>query len=214
MHTFQVKDINLAPLGRKLIDIAEKEMPGLMATRAKYGPDLPLKGARITGSLHMTVETAVLIETLQALGASIRWASCNIFSTNDAAAAAVADKGAAVFAWKGETLEEYWDCTARALVWEDGRGPDLIVDDGGDATLFLHLGYQAETEGAAFLDQPSESEEETILKAQIKRTLAQHPGYFKRAIATCRGVSEETTTGVHRLYRLEAEGKLLLPAIN
>ncbi|MGN0827873.1 MAG: adenosylhomocysteinase [Kiritimatiellia bacterium] len=214
MHNFQVKDITLAPLGRKLIDIAEKEMPGLMATRAKYGPDQPLKGARITGSLHMTVETAVLIETLQALGASIRWASCNIFSTNDAAAAAVADKGAAVFAWKGETLEDYWDCTARALVWEDGRGPDLIVDDGGDATLFLHLGYQAETEGASFLDQPSESEEEAILKAQIKRTLTQHPGYFKQAIASCRGVSEETTTGVHRLYRLEAEGKLLLPAIN
>lgn len=210
---YKVKDLSLAETGRKIIEVEEKEMPGLMATRAKYGPSQPLKGARVMGSLHMTIETAVLIETLRALGADVRWASCNIFSTNDAAAAAMAKAGVPVFAWKGETLEEYWWCTKQAMTWPDGNGPDLIVDDGGDATLLLHLGYRAE-EDASFLDEPTEVEEERVIRALIKKTLAEEPGFFHRAVAKCRGCSEETTTGVHRLYQLEAQKKLLFPAIN
>ncbi|MCL1919977.1 MAG: adenosylhomocysteinase [Kiritimatiellaeota bacterium] len=211
---YKVKDIGLADWGRRAIEIAEKEMPGLMATRAKYGPQQPLKGARVMGSLHMTVETAVLIETLVALGADVRWCSCNIFSTQDHAAAAVAAAGVPVFAWKGETLEEYWWCTRQALTWSDGSGPDLIVDDGGDATLLLHWGARAAGGDAAFLDAPSGSEEEGVIKALVKAILAEAPNYFPSAVKRWKGVSEETTTGVHRLYQLAAEGKLLVPAIN
>ncbi len=210
---YKVKDIGLAEWGRRAIEIAEKEMPGLMATRAKYGSQKPLQGARITGSLHMTVETAVLIETLVELGADVRWASCNIFSTQDHAAAAMAARGIPVFAWKGETLEEYWWCTKQALTWPDGSGPQLIVDDGGDATLLLHRGFEAEKD-AAFLDVPTEVEELQIINALIKQILRDEPGWFGRAVADWKGVSEETTTGVHRLYQLHAEGKLLAPAIN
>jgi adenosylhomocysteinase len=210
---YKVKDIGLAEWGRRAIEIAEKEMPGLMATRAKYGADKPLQGARVMGSLHMTVETAVLIETLVELGADVRWCSCNIFSTQDHAAAAIAARGVPVFAWKGETLEEYWWCTKQALTWPDGSGPQLIVDDGGDATLLLHLGSDAESD-AAFLDQPTEVEELQVINALIKRVLKEEPGWFKQAVAGWRGVSEETTTGVHRLYQLAAENKLLVPAIN
>ncbi len=211
---YKIKDISLADWGRRSIEIGEKEMPGLMATRAKYGPEKSLKGARIMGSLHMTVETAVLIETLVELGADVRWCSCNIFSTQDHAAAAIAKAGVPVFAWKGETLEEYWQCTADALTWPDGAGPDLIVDDGGDATLFLHWGARAAGGDAAFLDEPSSSEEEGVIKAQIKKVLKERPTYFTEAVKKWKGVSEETTTGVHRLYQLEAEKKLLVPAIN
>ncbi len=210
---YKIKDIGLADWGRRAIEIAEKEMPGLMSTRAKYGPQQPLKGARITGSLHMTVETAVLIETLVELGADVRWASCNIFSTQDHAAAAIAARGVPVFAWKGETLEEYWWCTKQALTWPDGSGPQLIVDDGGDATLLLHRGFQAEKD-ASFLDDPTDVEELQVINALIKRVLKEEPGWFSRAVGTWKGVSEETTTGVHRLYQLHAEGKLLVPAIN
>ena len=210
---FKVKDIGLADWGRRAIEIAEKEMPGLMATRAKYGQNKPLKGARIMGSLHMTVETAVLIETLVELGADVRWCSCNIFSTQDHAAAAIAARGIPVFAWKGETLEEYWWCTRQALTWPDGSGPQLIVDDGGDATLLLHLGKDAE-KSAAFLDVPTAVEELQIIHALIKCVLKEEPGWFGRAVTGWKGVSEETTTGVHRLYQLEAEKKLLVPAIN
>jgi len=210
----KVKDITLADWGRRAIEIAEKEMPGLMATRQKYGPQQPLKGARVMGSLHMTVETAVLIETLRALGADVRWCSCNIFSTQDHAAAAIAAAGIPVFAWKGETLEEYWWCTKQALTWPDGSGPDLIVDDGGDATLFLHRGYQAVTQGAAFLDEPTDNEELAVINALTKKTLREEPAFFANAVKRWRGVSEETTTGVHRLYQLEAEKKLLVPSIN
>lgn len=210
---YKIRDIGLADLGRKMIEVEEKEMPGLMATRAKYGPSKPLAGTRIMGSLHMTIETAILIETLRELGADVRWASCNIFSTNDAAAAAIVKSGTPVFAWKGETLEEYWWCTKQALTWEDGDGPDQIVDDGGDATLLLHLGYQAEDD-ASFLDVPTEVEEEQVIFNLIKKILKEEPGFFHRAVARMRGVSEETTTGVHRLYQREAEGKLLFPAIN
>ncbi|MBQ9432105.1 MAG: adenosylhomocysteinase [Kiritimatiellae bacterium] len=209
----KIKDIGLAELGRKTIRVEEKEMPGLMATRAKYGPQKPLAGARVTGSLHMTIETAVLIETLKELGADVRWASCNIFSTQDHAAAAIAATGTPVFAWKGETLEEYWWCTKQALTWPDGDGPDLIVDDGGDATLLLHLGYQAEND-PSFLEVEPESEEEQVIYVLIRKTLKEEPGYFHRAVARCRGVSEETTTGVHRLYQRAAANKLLFPAIN
>ena len=209
---YKVKDLKLAGLGRRLIETEEPEMPGLMETRRKYGPKKPLKGARIMGSLHMTVETAILIETLKELGADVRWASCNIFSTNDAAAAAIAKTGTPVFAWKGETLAEYWWCTKEAMTWPDGKGPDLIVDDGGDATLLLHLGARAETDPSA-ISNPS-SEEEKALFATIATTLKKSPHWFSRAAANVRGVSEETTTGVHRLYQLEAKGELLFPAVN
>ena len=209
---YKVADIKLAELGRKLIETEEPEMPGLMQTRAKYGPKKPLAGARIMGSLHMTVETAILIETLKELGADVRWASCNIFSTNDAAAAAIAKTGTPVFAWKGETLAEYWWCTKEAMTWPDGKGPDLIVDDGGDATLLLHLGSRAETDPSAIVNPASE--EEKALFATIAATLKKSPHWFSRAAANVRGVSEETTTGVHRLYQLEAKGELLFPAVN
>lgn len=210
---YKVKDIGLAEWGRRAIEIAEKEMPGLMATRAKYGPQKPLKGARVMGSLHMTVETAVLIETLVELGADVRWCSCNIFSTQDHAAAAIAARGTPVFAWKGETLEEYWWCTKQALTWPDGSGPQLIVDDGGDATMLLHLGLDAEKD-ASFLDVPTDVEEMRVIHALIKQILRDEPGWFGRAVEGWKGVSEETTTGVHRLYQLAETGKLLVPAIN
>ena len=209
---YKVKDIKLADLGRRMITLEEHEMPGLMSVRAKYGPKKPLAGARVAGSLHMTVETAILIETLRALGADVRWASCNIFSTNDAAAAAIAKSGVPVFAWKGETLEEYWWCTKQALTWPDGSGPDLIVDDGGDATLLLHLGVAAESDPSV-IAKP-ESAEQKALFATIAETLKKSPHWFSKAAARVKGVSEETTTGVHRLYQLEKEGKLLFPAVN
>lgn len=212
MMDYKVADIELAELGRKLIETEEPEMPGLMQTRAKYGPQKPLQGARIMGSLHMTVETAILIETLKDLGADVRWASCNIFSTNDAAAAAIAAAGTPVFAWKGETLEEYWWCTKEAMTWPDGKGPDLIVDDGGDATLLLHLGSRAEKD-ASVLANPGSAEEKALF-ATIAETLKQDATWFSRAAAKVRGVSEETTTGVHRLYQLEEKGELLFPAVN
>jgi adenosylhomocysteinase len=210
---YVVKDIGLADFGRREIAIAETEMPGLMAVREEYGAKQPLKGARIAGSLHMTIQTAVLIETLKALGADIRWASCNIYSTQDHAAAAVAAAGIPVFAVKGETLKDYWDYTRRILEWGDGGTPNLILDDGGDATLLVHLGVRAEKGDTAFLDKPG-SEEEEILFALIKRTLAEKPGWFAKLAASIKGVSEETTTGVHRLYVMEKEGRLLFPAIN
>ena len=209
---YKVKDIKLADLGRKLIETEEPEMPGLMQTRAKYGPKKPLRGARIMGSLHMTVETAILIETLKELGADVRWASCNIFSTNDAAAAAIAKTGTPVFAWKGETVEEYWWCTKEAMTWPDGKGPDLIVDDGGDATLLLHLGCKAEKD-ISVLANPASAEEKALF-ATIRETLKKKPHWFSEAAARVKGVSEETTTGVHRLYQLEAKGELLFPAVN
>jgi adenosylhomocysteinase len=210
---YRIRDIALAEAGRRAIEIAEQEMPGLMATRAKYGPAKPLRGARIMGSLHMTVETAVLIETLAELGADVRWASCNIFSTQDHAAAAMAARGIPVFAWKGETLEEYWWCTKQALTWPDGRGPELVVDDGGDATLLLHRGYEAEQD-AAVIEAPTDSEELRLVNDLVRRTLRETPGWFGRVIKEWRGVSEETTTGVNRLYQMERAGKLLVPAIN
>jgi adenosylhomocysteinase len=209
-----VKDISLAAFGRKEIDLAETEMPGLMAIRAEYGPKQPLKGARIAGSLHMTIQTAVLIETLAALGADVRWVSCNIFSTQDHAAAAIAATGTPVFAYKGETLVEYWDYTARLFDWHGGGFPNMILDDGGDATMLIHHGLRAEQGDTAFLDKP-DSEEETIFFALIKRLLKEKPkGWFAEAAKSIRGVSEETTTGVHRLYKLAEQGKLLFPAIN
>ena len=213
MLPYKVKDIGLAEWGRRAIEIAEKEMPGLMATRAKYGPSKPLKGAKIMGSLHMTIETAVLIETLAELGADVRWASCNIFSTQDHAAAAIAARGIPVFAWKGETLDEYWWCTKMALTWPDGSGPSLIVDDGGDATLVLHRGFEAE-KNAAILDEPTDIEELKIINALIRKTIQEEPGYFAGVVKHWKGVSEETTTGVHRLYQMEKENRLLVPAIN
>ena len=209
----KIKDIALADWGRKEIEIAEHEMPGLMATRAKYGPDKPLAGARITGSLHMTIQTAVLIETLQALGARVRWASCNIFSTQDHAAAAIVAAGTPVFAWKGETLREYWDCALESLTWPDADGPDLVVDDGGDATLLVHLGYEAEN-NPAILDGLAGSEEEGILRDVVRERLQSRPGFFHKLVAGWKGVSEETTTGVHRLYQRAAKNQLLVPAIN
>ena len=208
-----VKDISLADFGRKELDIAEKEMPGLMAARAKYGKKKPLKGVKITGSLHMTIQTAALIETLAELGADIRWASCNIFSTQDHAAAVIAKRGIPVFAWKGETLEEYWENTYLALTWPDGSGPDQIVDDGGDATLLIHLGVQAEKD-PKFLNKKPSCEEEGIIFALLKRVLKEDPGHWTRVAAKVRGVSEETTTGVHRLIQLAERGELLFPAIN
>jgi adenosylhomocysteinase len=210
---YVVKDIGLADFGRKEITLAEHEMPGLMATREEYGPKQPLKGARITGSLHMTIQTAVLIETLKALGAEVRWASCNIFSTQDHAAAAIAAAGTPVFAWKGETLEEYWEYTDRILDWGNGKGPNMILDDGGDATLFVHLGYKAEKDPKV-LDRKPGSAEEKILLSQLKKSLARDPQRFHRIVKDIRGVTEETTTGVHRLYQMFEKGELLFPAIN
>ncbi|MBX9925022.1 MAG: adenosylhomocysteinase [Hyphomicrobiaceae bacterium] len=209
-----VKDISLAEFGRKEIDIAESEMPGLMALRAEFGPKQPLKGARIAGSLHMTIQTAVLIETLKHLGADIRWVSCNIFSTQDHAAAAIAKAGIPVFAYKGETLVEYWDYTAKLFDWHGGGLPNMILDDGGDATLLVHLGVRAEGGDTAFLEKAS-SEEEEILFALIKKMLAAKPkGWFSEVAKSIKGVSEETTTGVHRLYEMQKAGSLLFPAIN
>jgi adenosylhomocysteinase len=209
-----VKDISLAAWGRKEIAIAETEMPGLMATRAEYGKQQPLKGARIAGSLHMTIQTAVLIETLAALGADVRWVSCNIYSTQDHAAAAIAAAGIPVFAWKGESLVDYWDYTARMFEWHGGGTPNMILDDGGDATMYVHLGLRAENGDTAFLDKPG-SEEEEIFFALLKKVLKEKPkGYFAEIAKNIKGVSEETTTGVHRLYTMEKEGKLLFPAIN
>jgi adenosylhomocysteinase len=210
---YYVKDIGLADFGRKEIELAELEMPGLMATRREYGPKQPLKGARITGSLHMTIQTAVLIETLQALGAKVRWASCNVFSTQDHAAAAIAVRGTPVFAYKGESLEEYWEFLDRTLDWGDGQGPNMILDDGGDATLYVHLGYEA-TKDPSILDRKPSSEEERILLAQLKKSIKKDPKRFKNMPAGIRGVSEETTTGVHRLYQMHKQGRLLFPAIN
>ncbi len=210
---YKVKDITLADFGRKEIEIAEKEMPGLLSIRKKYSAEKPLKGARITGSLHMTVQTAVLIETLAELGADVRWASCNIFSTQDHAAAAIAAAGIPVFAWKGETLEEYWWCTAQALSFPGGKGPNLIVDDGGDASLLVHLGYRAEKD-ASVLNKKAESREESIILDTLKELLVNEPGKWHRVVEGLRGISEETTTGVHRLYQMLENGELLVPAIN
>ena len=210
---FAVKDINLAEWGRKEIDIAEVEMPGLMATRAEFREKRPLKGARIAGSLHMTIQTAVLIETLRALGAEVRWASCNIYSTQDHAAAAIAAGGTPVFAIKGESLEDYWDYTHRIFEWADGGMPNMILDDGGDATLLVHLGARAEKGDAAFLDK-AQNDEELVLFATIARRLRHKPGWYTKLAENIRGVTEETTTGVHRLYQMEKEGRLLFPAIN
>lgn len=212
-NDFVVKDLGLADWGRKEISIAETEMPGLMALRKEYAASQPLKGARIAGSLHMTIQTAVLIETLAALGADIRWASCNIYSTQDQAAAAIAASGIPVFAIKGESLADYWNYTRRILEWSDGGVPNLILDDGGDATMLVHLGLRAENGDTAFLDKPA-SEEEEIFFALIKKTLTEKPGWFAQLARSICGVSEETTTGVHRLYMMEKEGKLLFPAIN
>jgi adenosylhomocysteinase len=210
---YAVKDISLASFGRKEIEIAEKEMPGLLAIRKKYSAEKPLQGARITGSLHMTIQTAVLIETLAELGADVRWASCNIFSTQDHAAAAIAERGIPIFAWKGESLEEYWWCTAQALTFPDGKGPNLIVDDGGDASLLVHLGYKAEND-RAILDKKPSSTEEAIIFTTLKDLLVQEPGKWHRTVSELIGISEETTTGVHRLYQMMENGELLVPAIN
>ncbi|HEY5226774.1 MAG TPA: adenosylhomocysteinase [Methylovirgula sp.] len=210
---YAITDIALASWGRKEIAIAETEMPGLMATRVEFGPKQPLAGARIAGSLHMTIQTAVLIETLKALGADIRWASCNIYSTQDHAAAAIAEAGIPVFARKGESLTDYWDYTHKIFEWSDGGTPNLLLDDGGDATLLIHLGVRAEAGDTAFLDKAT-NEEETILFAAIKRRIKENPGWYGRIASAIKGVSEETTTGVHRLYAMQKEGKLLWPAIN
>lgn len=219
---YKVADLSLAEWGRKEIDIAEKEMPGLMSIRKKYSTEKPLKGARITGSLHMTIQTAVLIETLVELGANVRWASCNIFSTQDHAAAAIVvgkngtpdnPKGTPVFAWKGETLKDYWWCTKQALSFGGGKGPELIVDDGGDATLLLHKGVAAEND-PSLLNVEASSEEEMEILNLLRKTMAEDSGYWHKAAADWKGVSEETTTGVHRLYQMVEEGKLLIPAIN
>ena len=210
---YKVADLSLADFGRKEITLAEQEMPGLMALRAKYGKDKPLQGARIMGSLHMTIQTAVLIETLVELGAEVRWCSCNIYSTQDHAAAAIAAAGVPVFAWKGETLEEYWWCTLQALTFEGHKGPNVIVDDGGDATLMLHAGADAEDDPAT-LDRPVEGEDERELLAMLRRVLAEDPGMWHRMIPEVRGVSEETTTGVHRLYQMMEESRLRFPAFN
>jgi len=210
---YKVRDISLADFGRKEIEIAEKEMPGLLAIRRKFSAEKPLKGARITGSLHMTIQTAVLIETLSELGADVRWASCNIFSTQDHAAAAIAVTGIPVFAWKGETLKEYWWCTAQALSFPGGKGPTLIVDDGGDATLLLHMGYKAENAPSVLNRKPSNSEEAIIIDT-LKELLSNDPGKWHRAVTDLKGISEETTTGVHRLYQMLENNELLVPVIN
>ncbi|WP_127168522.1 adenosylhomocysteinase [Xanthomonas sp. BRIP62415] len=214
---YKIADLSLADWGRKELDIAEHEMPGLMSIRRKHAQTKPLQDVRITGSLHMTIQTAVLIETLKDIGANVRWASCNIFSTQDHAAAAIAASGTPVFAWKGETLEEYWDCTLDALTFTlpDGTqtGPELVVDDGGDVTLLIHKGYELEN-GSTWVDEPASSHEEGVIKALLKRVAVERPGYWTRVVKDWKGVSEETTTGVHRLYQIAEAGKLLIPAIN
>jgi adenosylhomocysteinase len=210
---FKVADLSLAEWGRKEINIAEFEMPGLMSIRRKYAASKPLSGVRITGSLHMTIQTAVLIETLVDLGATLRWASCNIFSTQDHAAAAIAAAGVPVFAWKGESLEEYWWCTYQAVSHPGGYGPQLVVDDGGDVTLLIHKGYELEA-GSDWVNSPSEAHEEKVIKDLLKKVYAEDPERWHRMVAAWRGVSEETTTGVHRLYKMQEQGKLLVPAIN
>ena len=217
-HDFKVADLSLADWGRKEIDIAEHEMPGLMSIRKKHAAAKPLNGVRVTGSLHMTIQTAVLIETLKDIGADVRWASCNIFSTQDHAAAAIARTGTPVFAWKGETLEEYWDCTLDAVTFPGSgtdkfRGPQLVVDDGGDVTLLIHKGYELE-QGDKWVDSPSSSHEEQVIKNLLKRVAKERPGFWTGVVKDWRGVSEETTTGVHRLYQMMEAGKLLVPAIN
>ncbi|WP_426662312.1 adenosylhomocysteinase [Rhodanobacter aciditrophus] len=217
-HDYKIRDLGLADFGRKELDIAEHEMPGLMSIRRKYAAAKPLQGVRVTGSLHMTIQTAVLIETLKDIGADVRWASCNIFSTQDHAAAAIAATGTPVFAWKGETLEEYWDCTLDALSFPDGKGgflgPQLVVDDGGDVTLLIHKGYELEKGDESWVNSASGSHEEQVIKNLLKRVAKERPGYWTRVVADWKGVSEETTTGVHRLYQLAEAGKLLVPAIN
>ena len=210
---FMVADVSLSEFGRKENEIAEHEMPGLMAIREKYASDRPLEGVRITDSLHMTIQTAVLIETLVELGATVRWASCNIFSTQDHAAAAIADSGVPVFAWKGMSLEEYWDCTLLALSHSEGLGPQLIVDDGGDATLLIHKGFELEN-GSDWVKSPSSNHEEQCIKDLLKRVNESNPGFWTKIVEDCHGVSEETTTGVHRLHQMVESGKLLFPAIN
>ncbi len=210
---YRVKDISLADFGRREIEIAEKEMPGLLSIRHKYSGSKPLRGARVTGSLHMTIQTAVLIETLRELGAEVRWASCNIFSTQDHAAAAIAAAGIPVFAWKGETLEEYWWCTAQALSFPGGKGPHLIVDDGGDASLLVHLGYRAGSD-KSLLDVTPSSREEAVIFDTLKKILEEDPQKWERTVREMKGISEETTTGVHRLYQMMEAGELLVPAIN
>ena len=210
---YLIADPSLAEWGRKDIEISEHEMPGLMALRKKYGASKPLKGARISGSLHMTIQTACLIETLKALGAEVRWASCNIFSTQDHAAAGIVAGGTPVFAWKGETLDDYWWCTMRALTFPDGNGPDLIVDDGGDATLLIHKGYECENDPELLKVEPTNAEEKALMGV-IKETYKMNPQHWHKVVANWKGVSEETTTGVHRLYQMKEAGKLLVPAIN
>ncbi len=212
-QAYKVADMSLAEWGRKEIEIAEQEMPGLMAIRNKYAAEKPLKGVRVSGSLHMTIQTAALIETLVSLGAEVRWASCNIFSTQDHAAAAIAAAGVPVFAWKGETLEDYWWCTYQALTHKGGKGPELIVDDGGDATLLIHKGYELE-EGDKWVDGPSGNHEEQVIKDLLKKVYGDDPQHWHKVAREWRGVSEETTTGVHRLYKMMEQGKLLVPAIN
>ncbi|MEN1958641.1 adenosylhomocysteinase [Luteimonas changyuni] len=220
---YKIADISLADWGRKEIDIAEHEMPGLMSIRRKHAADAPLKGVRVTGSLHMTIQTAVLIETLKDIGADVRWASCNIFSTQDHAAAAIAATGTPVFAWKGETLEEYWDCTLEALSFPDGKGadgkdkflgPQMVVDDGGDVTLLIHKGFELEQGDESFVNGPASSHEEQVIKNLLKRVARERPGFWTTVVRDWKGVSEETTTGVHRLYQLAQDGQLLVPAIN
>ena len=212
-HDYKIADISLANWGRKEISIAEKEMPGLMAIREKYAPGKPLAGVRVTGSLHMTIQTAVLIETLVALGANVRWASCNIFSTQDHAAAAIAKAGVPVFAWKGESLEEYWWCTNQAVSFPEGKGPQLVVDDGGDVTLFIHKGYELE-EGGDWVKSPSSNKEEHVIKDLLQEVQRENPYRWHEMVREWRGVSEETTTGVHRLYKMQQLNQLLVPAIN